>query len=97
MNSRIPPGPPNGPLQPPGHGDSTRSEPRPARPHWKTLTHAGAALGGLFVGVPIGVTSNSSTNKTAPSAAVTMTAITIREATDKAFTTTGCKAWKKIS
>ncbi|WP_406117842.1 HNH endonuclease [Streptomyces sp. NBC_00989] len=82
MNSPIPPGPPDGPLQPPDRGDRTQSEPCPARPRWKVLTHAGAALVGLFVGVLIGVTSNSSSDKAAPSATVTATVTATRAATD---------------
>ncbi|MFJ6707350.1 MULTISPECIES: hypothetical protein [unclassified Streptomyces] len=82
MNSQHPPGPPDGPLQPPDRGDRTQSTPRSARSRWRILTHASAALVGLFVGVLIGVTSNSSANKTAPSATVTATATTTRVATD---------------
>ncbi|MFI6282066.1 hypothetical protein [Streptomyces sp. NPDC050988] len=89
MNSRTPPGPPDGPLQPPNRGDRTQSAPRPARSRWRILTHASAALVGLFVGVLIGVTSNSSTNKAAPSATVTTTATTTRMATDIAPSAVG--------
>ncbi|WP_405739819.1 hypothetical protein OG885_38055 [Streptomyces sp. NBC_00028] len=65
MDSRTPPGPPDGPLQPQGHNDTTR----PARSWRSVLTHAGAALLGLLLGVLIGLTGNLNADKAAPSAA----------------------------
>ncbi|MFJ4788333.1 hypothetical protein [Streptomyces sp. NPDC088794] len=80
MNSRTPPGPPEGPLQSSGRNDTAQPAPYPARSRRSILTHAGAALVGLFVGVLIGVTSNSSNDNAAPSATVTATETATRMA-----------------
>lgn len=81
MNIRTPPGPPEGPLQPSERDNRTWSAPRPSTSWRSVLTHAGAALAGLFVGVLIGMTGNSSADKATPSATVTMTTTTTHEAT----------------
>ncbi|MEU6230453.1 twin-arginine translocation signal domain-containing protein [Streptomyces sp. NPDC047042] len=80
MNSRTPPGPPEGPLQRRDRDERIWSGPRPAASRRSFLTHAGVALVALFVGVLIGVTGNSSADKAAPSAAVTTTATTTHTA-----------------
>ncbi|MDH6513724.1 hypothetical protein M2163_009304 [Streptomyces sp. SAI-135] len=70
MDSRNPPGPPEGPLQPQGrHGTA-----RPSRSWRSILTHTGTALVSLLVGVLIGLTGNPNTDKASPSATVTTTA-----------------------
>ncbi|WP_019073257.1 hypothetical protein [Streptomyces hokutonensis] len=69
MDSRTPPGPPEGPLHSQGHRDISRL-PRSWR---RFLTHAGAAVIGLFIGVLIGLTGNPNADKASPSATVTAT------------------------
>ncbi len=75
MDSRTPPGPPDGPLQPPGRSTAERP-PESPRPRRSFLTHAAAALLGLLVGVLIGLTGNPDADKADPSATVTATATT---------------------
>ena len=69
MNSRTPPGPPDGPLATPDRTPKAR----PARSRRSILTHAGTALVSLFVGVLIGVVGSSGTDKTASPATATTT------------------------
>ncbi|MBD0837528.1 DUF4352 domain-containing protein [Streptomyces sp. TRM68416] len=68
MDSRTPSGPPQGPLRPQGH-----NSPQAARSRRSALTHAGAALLGLSVGVLIGLAGNPNSDKTTPSSTVTTT------------------------